>query len=204
MPENKMSLIAYSNGIILADTVGVHNLESLYKTTMKKLFVSKNNEFAYAICGKQYLERERSVLETMLGIGLMVHLYKNKRAVPQFVPDKSGLDVLFQDSIILVATREQLFIVRGERKINDTVCVEYELTQTIAEGTYADAFLMAHAYGMKPVAAAKETLRFSVGVDEHIDWVRTSSLKKINIAKYVGRLNEAAKTDKKLKEYLEN
>lgn len=170
-----MSLIAYANGILLADRVAGTELSQTQKLDMPKLHVHEKNAFALAYCGRQIYGDELQKLMTSFFIITCLNCVGKDKVLDLFGFFEKRY---FEDRVYLLMTRDRIFMSYGSQGFIMT-----EQKEPVVEGTLGDAFVVAVTAGLTPLKAAKEATLLAYGHESQIDYVRQSSLKRISAAK---------------------
>lgn len=165
-----MSLIAYADGWLVADRIGVENREENRHYDMQKLFVSSTKMFAYAYCGDTLVKRLHDDLHEGLLMMLALHCVTGKGDYP-LMPEE--FRHVFGDRGMIVMTKDRIFHRAAGKHFS-----EVDDDHVVGSGTYEGAFKIAHSFGYPPKKAAFEAVKFLVGMDPVIDAVNRKSLRQ--------------------------
>jgi hypothetical protein len=167
-----MSLIAYTNGRLLADRIAARELgDTPYHETMQKLHIHPNHLYAFAYCGDKLLDRQIKDIIDAMSMALAMWYIGGKKNRLQFLEEYKHL---FGNRSYIIMTKDHVF-----QRVDDSLgFVEIEMGAWVASGTYAASWRVAHSFGLSAENAAKRAVKFSSGLDSPIDVVYTRQLKK--------------------------
>lgn len=173
-----MSFIAYMNGVLLADRVGITlDGEMARVFEMKKLHVSKCNRFAFAYCGNRLVQGQLDELEVLINNLLTMSIVNKTPYVlePDARKERDEAHALLGHQKIIIVTENRVY--EASKKFSG-VLTAIELTDFHSDGTYKDAFYTAAMITQKRqgrlldekemVAVASDTIGYISGQDNPV------------------------------------
>lgn len=154
-----MTLIAYSAGVLLADSVAEEVYDGLsHRVRMDKIQISPSAHFAYAYSGDKILKRHLEAVHDALALALIKAQLLEREFVFQ-VAEKD--QVFFRRGHFIVMSHDRVFCSDSEDPAQPFH--EIELTDTVAFGVTAPAFRVTLASGLDPKPAANRACTFVYG-----------------------------------------
>lgn len=126
-----MSLIAYHNGVLVADDIALSKSEPDTVIKMQKLFVSPTSQFAYAYCGQRIHSRYNQIMHDAIYSALVKAEIDNTSIN---LSDFAKEGHVAASRTIIIMTSDRVF---ARAEIQDE---ELELEDIVAYGTNASAF----------------------------------------------------------------
>ncbi len=168
-----MSLIAYADGILLADTVGCSHIAYALGTwtPIQKLFVDKSNMFAFAIVGARLLKKDQAKVFDQ------VHEALDKYYTG--VSDGISVEFLNKQKLLPEQHRNMMILTNTEVFCSDKFGTFSELEPYVdiqAKGT--NAFAWAGAYHLlgDPLSAAEIAVKRITGLEQRINSINAKDL----------------------------
>lgn len=163
-----MSLIAYHNGILLADRTAVTYVEPVNVTQMQKLHISHTKQFAWAYCGRRIHSRALQKVHDVL-YSVLLNAYIDDE-LPNLKEFKDSH--LAADRTLLIMTSDRIYY-WNEREME-----ELEYSDKISHGTNSAAYRAASTFFENDdILAARMACEFITGRDAIIDSVQMIELK---------------------------
>ena len=139
-----MSLIAYANGMLVADNTALREDCVGILHPMQKLFISPTKQFAYAYCGSRIHSRAMEKVHDDLHTALL-EAYRtnmNPSLDKEGPPGPHGEMSVTKQTTFLIITRDRVYQSRGFGPFME----ELELSDVVARGTNASAYITARLY----------------------------------------------------------
>lgn len=154
-----MSLISYTGNMLVADRIGLATKNTSRHEDMQKIFVQRDKLFAVAYCGDRLPDRYVDEMMDLFLMYLIKHIAADRRM--PIIPGVNNRAFLFAGRQFIIMTHNQVFFRSTDSPHGEWV--EIATDRQISAGSFEPAFVVARAFGLTPVEALKETVRFLMG-----------------------------------------